>query len=257
MIFENGPDADVPRYTLYPAIELDGLAFQDRSTTCWVVAPKPLADSGAKVELLVKNEMFAEAEPVAVGAKVRVKGTLCPATRVIGNVSPPTVNAELLELVDDSVTLPPEAVTLPPCVWVVPIVTLPKLIEPGVTASVPFVVVPMPLRETFTLGSDPFEASVRVALSVPDVLGEKVTDRFALAPAARLEGKLNPRSVKSLPPMVAPESVRLDPPVFVTVSVCVWLLPTGMLPRFILDGALRYPGPPVPAPERVAVELPE
>ena len=170
---------------MYPAIELDGLAFHDRSTMCWVVAPEPLADSDAEVELLVKNEMFAEAEPAAVGAKVRVKGTLCPATRVIGNVSPPTVNTELLELVDDSVTLPPEAVTLPPCVWVVPIVTLPKLIEPGVTASVPLVVVPLPLRETFTLGSDAFEASVRVAFSVPDVLGEKVTDRFALAPAAR------------------------------------------------------------------------
>ena len=101
-------------------------------------------------------------------------------------MSPPAVKAELLELVDDSVTLPPDAVTLPFCVWVVPIVTLPKLIDPGVTASVPLVVVPLPLSEMLTVGSDPFEVSVRVALSVPEVVGEKVTDKFALAPAARL-----------------------------------------------------------------------
>lgn len=105
---------------------------------------------------------------------------------MIGNVIPPTANAELLELVDDSVTLPPDAVTLPPCVWVAPIVTLPKLIDPGVTASVPVVVVPLPLSETFMIGSDPFEVSVSVALSVPDVIGENVTDKFALTPAAKL-----------------------------------------------------------------------
>lgn len=99
---------------------------------------------------------------------------------------PPTANAELLELVDDSVTLPPEAVTLPLSVWVVPIATLPKLIDAGVTASVPVVVVPLPPSETFTVGSDPFEVNVRVALSGPEVSGEKVTDKFALAPAAKL-----------------------------------------------------------------------
>lgn len=63
--------------------------------------------------------------------------------------------------------------------------------------------------------------------------------------------------MKPLPPTVTAEIVRLDPPVFDTVSACVWLLPTGMLPRFILEGALRYPGPPVPVPERAEVMMPE
>lgn len=62
------------RYTLYPAIELEVLAFQDRSMMCWTVAPEPLAVSVAEVELLAKNEMFAEAVPEAVGANVTVKG---------------------------------------------------------------------------------------------------------------------------------------------------------------------------------------
>ena len=45
-----------------------------------------------------------------------------------------------------------------------------------------------------------------------------------------------------LPLTVAAEMVRLDPPEFVRVSACVWLLPTGTLPRFMLEGALRKPG---------------
>jgi len=76
LTFENGPDAAVPRYTLYPEIEPDVLAFHDRSTVCCVVAPEPLAVSNAEVELLVKKEMLAEVVPVEVGAKVSVKGAL-------------------------------------------------------------------------------------------------------------------------------------------------------------------------------------
>jgi hypothetical protein len=59
------------------------------------------------------KEMFAEAEPTAVGANVTEKGTLCPAARVTGNVSPPTVKAELLEPTEDSVKPPPLALMLP------------------------------------------------------------------------------------------------------------------------------------------------
>jgi len=61
---------------LNPEIEVDVLVFQDKSTVCWTVAPEPLAVSRTEVELPLKNEMFAEAVPVVVGAKVTVKGTL-------------------------------------------------------------------------------------------------------------------------------------------------------------------------------------
>ena len=39
--------------------------------------------------------------------------------------------------------------------------------------------------------------------------------------------------------MIADEMLRLDPPVFVKVSGCVWLLPNRTLPRLMLEGALR------------------
>ncbi len=64
------------RYTLYPAIDVDVLAFHDRSTVCWIVPPDPLAVSVALVELLVRNAMFADTVPVVWGAKVTEKGML-------------------------------------------------------------------------------------------------------------------------------------------------------------------------------------
>jgi hypothetical protein len=57
--------------------------------------------------------MFAESVPAAVGLKVTVKGTLCPAASVTGKLSPPRLKVELLELTDDKVTLPPLADTFP------------------------------------------------------------------------------------------------------------------------------------------------
>jgi hypothetical protein len=105
---------------------------------------------------------------------------------VTGNVSPLRVNAELLELVEESVTLPPLAVTLPLCVCVVPTVTFPKDMEPGVTPSVPLDVVPLPVRETMTVGSEALEVSVSDAFSVPETTGEKITVKFALLPEAKL-----------------------------------------------------------------------
>jgi hypothetical protein len=96
------------------------------------------------------------------------------------------VKAELVELADDNVTPPPLAVKLPDCVSVDPTVTLPKLIDPGVTPNVPLRLVPLPVKDTPTEGSDALEASESVALLVPLVEGAKVTDRLALPPAGRV-----------------------------------------------------------------------
>lgn len=97
-------------------MEVEVLAFHDKSTVCWIVAPDPLTVSAAELDVLVKNESLADAAPLVVGAKLTVKGTVCPAANVTGKVSPPTANAELLELAEDNVTPPPLAVKLPLCV---------------------------------------------------------------------------------------------------------------------------------------------
>ena len=50
----------------------------------------------------------------------------------------------------------------------------------------PLDVVPLPVRDTPTVGSDALEVRDRAALSVPVVEGVKVTDKLALPPAARV-----------------------------------------------------------------------
>ena len=64
--------------------------------------------------------------------------------------------------------------------------TVPKLMDPGVTPSVPLDVVALPVRETATEGSEALEVRVRVPVLVPAAVGVKVTDRLALLPAARV-----------------------------------------------------------------------
>jgi len=111
--------------------------------------------------------------------------------------------------------------------------------EPGVTPNVPLDVVPLPVRGTATEGSDALELRERVALAVPVVDGANVTERLVLAPAAKLYGNVRPVTLKPVPFTVAPEIVRLDPPELDKLSGFVWLVPIVMVPRFMLEGAVK------------------
>lgn len=71
---------------------------------------------------------------------------------------------------------------------------------------------------------------------------------------------MSPLTAKPEPGSVAEEIVRLEPPEFDSVSTCVWLAPIWTLPRFILEGAFRYPGVVLgeyPVPESRTVAPPE
>ena len=77
-------------------------------------APVPLADSARdESEALLENKILAAALPLACGANVSVKGTLCPGAIVRGNVIPLNANSELLELAEETVTLEPLALSAP------------------------------------------------------------------------------------------------------------------------------------------------
>ena len=97
----------------------------------------------------------------------------------------------------------------------------------------------MPERATEIEGSDAFEVSERFALAAPAAVGVKVTDKPAVAPAVKAYGKVKPLTVNPAPDTAADEILRVDAPVFDTVRTCVWLVPTNVLPRFMLDVALR------------------
>jgi hypothetical protein len=77
-------------------------------------APVPVADSARdESEALLENKILADVLPLTCGANVSVKGTLCPAAIVTGNVMPLNANSELLELAEETVTLEPLALSAP------------------------------------------------------------------------------------------------------------------------------------------------
>jgi hypothetical protein len=113
------------------------LAVHDKLTECCgagVPVPVKLSVTGGLVALLVKV-IVAEAVPLACGANFNVKGALCPAESVIGNVNPVKVNSGLLELTPETVTLALLAVIDPAWFCVAPTVTLPKFAVAGFTES--------------------------------------------------------------------------------------------------------------------------
>ena len=76
------------------------------------------------------------------------------------------------------------------------------------------------------LGLPPFEVMLTLPLAAPLAVGVKTTLKEVLCPAVRVNGKDSPLRLNPLPDAAAAEIVKLDPPVFVSVSDKLMLLPT-------------------------------
>ena len=86
------------------------------------------------------------------------------------------------------------------------------------------------------LGFEAFEMMLTLPLAAPLVVGEKSTVNNVLWPAVNVKGKDKPLRLNPLPLAVAAEIVKLDPPVLVSVSDKLVLLPTWTLPNARLVG---------------------
>ena len=62
---------------------------------------------------MLANTKLAAVVPLACGVKVTLQDTLCPAAMVNGKARPVTVNSGVLGLAAVTVTLAPEAVSVP------------------------------------------------------------------------------------------------------------------------------------------------
>ena len=159
---------------MYPLTELPG--FQASVTECWTAAavPEPVTDStvGVFVALLI-NEMFADAAPDVCGVKVTVREAELPPAIVSGRETPLTENSELLTPADVTVTgaVPAERVAF--CDWLVPTVTLPKLILEGVIDNDPSAVA-LPVIGIERVGFEASELTDTVPLELPLTVGVKV-----------------------------------------------------------------------------------
>ena len=93
-----------------------------------------------------------------------------------------------------------------------------------------------------------FELIVNVPLAAPAAVGAKMALNVVDCPALRVNGKFDPVKLNPLPDAAALETVTAAPPVFVTDTETVLLLPTVTLPKLALLGfAVREPAAsPVP-----------
>jgi hypothetical protein len=78
----------------------------------------------------------------------------------------------------------------------------------------------------FKFGFEPFEVMLKLPLTEPLAIGAKCTVNDALCPAFNVNGNVSPLKLNPEPLAAAAEIVRLEPPVFVSVSVAFALVPT-------------------------------
>ena len=129
-----------------------------------------------------------------------------------------------------------------------PTTTLPKLRVVGDTASVP-AAVPVPESAMLSGEFDAFDTTDKLPLAVPALVGVKVAVNVTLWLAVRVRGKVNPLTEKVAPVKFACERVTADPPVLVSVSDRLVLLPTCTLPKARLVGFAASTPAATPVPE--------
>lgn len=106
-------------------------------------------------------------------------------------------------------------------------------------------------------GFEPSDVIVTLPVALPAAVGVNLTLRVVFAPAATVTGVVIPLRLNPLPLTAACEIVTLAPPVFVSVIVCDWLVPTVTLVKVALVGfGVSCPGLVViPDPVPVSVTL--
>jgi hypothetical protein len=185
-------------------------------------------------EALLANDRDAEVAPLACGVKVTVKVADWPAVRVAGSEMPESTNSLLLRLADETVTDAPLAVRVPLSAELDPSVTLPKLRLVGETAKVP-AAVPVPARAMVSGELEAFETTDKLPLTALALVGVKVAVKVTLWLVVSVTGKVNPLMEKTAPVTFACVTVTDDPPVLVSVSDKLVLLPTWTLPNARLE----------------------
>jgi hypothetical protein len=186
---------------------------------------------------LLTIEMLPLALPAAVGANLALNVALSPAPSVSGVVNPlmlrPAPDTVALEIVTLAV---PEFVNVMDWVPLLPTATDPKLTLEGLAATWPWIPVP----DNVTVAGEPgaLLAIEMLPVAAPAAVGAKMAENEALLPALIVIGMLAPLMLNPVPAGVAPVTVKVPVPAFVSVTVCVPLLPTETLPNATLAGAI-------------------
>ena len=190
-----------------------------------------------------------------------VRDMLFPAAKVSGSVGPLTLNPAPLEVACEMLKLLVVVlVMLTLCVLLEPTVTVPKLTLAGLAASEPLVAAPpVPERATFVGELLALLTTDMAPLTVPVAVGENLTEKDVLCPAAKVSGSAGPLNVMPTPLTVADERVALPVPLLVIVTDFVLLEPTVTVPKARLVGLaaswVTLAAPPAPDRPTAVVEV--
>lgn len=195
--------------------------------------------------------------PLVVGENRTVNEVLWLALRVTGSESPLILNPLPLALAAEMVRLvPPELVSVPESDFEVPSCTLPKAKLDGFDPNWPCAT-PVPESGTDRVALLALELIVSVPLDAPATVGVNTALNDVVCPALIVAGRLGPVKLNPLPLADALDTVTAVPPVFVTTTATVLLVPSVTFPKFTLVGfAVSEPGArPVPERETLSGEF--
>lgn len=225
------------RVALLPTVTLPKLRFDALTATDPNEAPVP--ERGTVIvgfDAFDKIVALPLAVPEEVGVKLTTKLVLWPAFRVNGRLIPFTLYPLPLAVTPEIVTaVPPVLVMESASVWLLPMVTVPKLTLEALTDNVP-TEAPLPERGTLNVGFELFDERVTLPLTDPTAAGLKITLKLALWPAFRVNGAVIPLTLNPVPVALTPETVTLVALELLKVRVCVCCVPTVTLPKDALVG---------------------
>ena len=121
---------------------------------------------------MLLNEILPEAVPLLCGAKVTVRGVLCPAASASGNEKPLKLNSGLLVLAEETVTLEPLALNVAVRLLLWPTVMLPKSNVVGDNSNWPGAVA-VPESAIVKLEFEALDTMAMLPLAVPEDVGAK------------------------------------------------------------------------------------
>jgi hypothetical protein len=220
-----------------PVATLPNAAVVGVAASCACV-PVPLnAIVVGEFGALLTIEMLPLAFPADVGANLALNVVLSPAPKVSGVVNPlmlrPAPDTVALEIVRLAV---PEFVNVMDWVPLLPTAIDPKFTLEGLAPTWPCVPVPDNAIDAGEPGA--LLTIEMLPVAAPAEVGAKMAENEALLPALIVIGMLAPLVLNPVPEAVAPVTVNVPVPAFVSVTVCVPLLPTETLPNATLAGLI-------------------
>jgi hypothetical protein len=222
---------------LVPVATLPNAVLVGDAASCACV-PVPLnAIVVGEFGALLTIEMLPLALPAVVGANLALNVVLSPAPNVSGVLNPLMVRPVPDTVALDIVTLAvPEFVNVMDWVPLLPTATDPKFTLEGLAATWPCIPVPDNAIDAGEPGA--LLTIEMLPVAAPAEVGAKMAENEALLPALIVIGMLAPLILNPVPEGDALVTVKVPVPAFVSVTVCVPLLPTETLPNATLAGLI-------------------